>query len=1273
MANIAPVLDRATMPLAYQDPTSAVPAGCKTSVEPEASFPNNVDFRKKDVESYAVETNLSTVVSTSHTLPSETSNDLSDTNCDELKPNNVATYSDRVSPTPSLSVVDQSLMDRLRELKSYTSSGIKKRLVYPTAEFLHSLEEPFSETMVLENKLRNITTSTVIPLTNSTRTSKSYPWHTQYPEDAKSCVNHSDSNDDIDYDSNIPVSNGKDHDFSDGETFEGRIVYNPDGSAYIIEGESESGDQEPFLKVPEQDGAIVETGDHVNTSTTILSYPPIASAIYIQRPVSNLCKTASACSTTSPSSTCPATTPVIYSYRVFDMRSNGKVKDVCSLKDVGNQIPMMSKCFSEVTSIPTKPILMCFICKLSFGYAKSLVAHSTIEHGMTLNADECTMVSGKNASALIQCIGPDKSPLMSFLVPVQTLPSKISCDTSLCSIPSNFVPSPHLSSSSQRMVNRLESLPSDTSVSYVYSNPSDIFTNKTFWQDRESNFRNSRSHSLVPFGIYKTGTSIKKDEAILNQNGKYTKTSSTFEEQLRSSQFKENGIDSCSEKQLKHEVPESGSSGVWRKAVLCADDALEKNNNFVGDEGVGSSVNKIPHTSRSKANEFTQFDMFKMSSFSRSCPVTSNNFNSLNYLPNSFTQTMMSSTTNDINEGDEHTNSHDVNSPQSDSPVGRQHSPLSVQTLNNAALGQHSRNSCKTLKCPKCNWHYKYQETLEIHMKDKHPESETQCPYCMNAQSHPRLARGETYTCGYKPYRCDICNYSTTTKGNLSIHLQSDKHTNNMQELQNSAMSNVVVDIKMPMTPPVVGTPIISSNGAVCNNSAGLIRNGKNRATWRCHFCSYETTEARNLRIHMTSEKHVHNFHTLQHSKNDIQMNPLAMFASQDPRGAMLGMSPLMGILPSTFDPSVFLSPYLTNMNSFESAMDLTKPSNSSDIVGMKDNELVVNALHNPRMSIDVLMGMFRCIICGIFSSDTLEGLQNHIQEDRLKEGATISDLDTIKILAGGTYLCSLCQYKTSLKANFQLHCKTDKHLQRLQLVNHIQEGTTDVSEVSQRLMSASSSPVQVSCGACDYHTNSVYRLQMHTTGSSHEVNAGLYRHLTVIESRFGAMSRGGVTERKRYGCTMCGYWGETKQSLIEHAQCVRHIQMQGLLVSQLKEHGKMDTMFIVEECPENSDGQNNESGMNILSVFFANDFLKIKIEILQVDFLHQWTPINLFFQKNVLLTHQPAVKPKNSVSLPLEINFPHPFFKIIRRFIRFFILFIKITRTSSWVFSENN
>jgi AT-binding transcription factor 1 len=44
-----------------------------------------------------------------------------------------------------------------------------------------------------------------------------------------------------------------------------------------------------------------------------------------------------------------------------------------------------------------------------------------------------------------------------------------------------------------------------------------------------------------------------------------------------------------------------------------------------------------------------------------------------------------------------------------------------------AAMALATRNSCKALKCPKCSWHYKYQETLEIHMKEKHPESETSC------------------------------------------------------------------------------------------------------------------------------------------------------------------------------------------------------------------------------------------------------------------------------------------------------------------------------------------------------------------------------------------------------------------------------------------------------------------------------------------------------------------------------------------------------------------
>lgn len=80
-------------------------------------------------------------------------------------------------------------------------------------------------------------------------------------------------------------------------------------------------------------------------------------------------------------------------------------------------------------------------------------------------------------------------------------------------------------------------------------------------------------------------------------------------------------------------------------------------------------------------------------------------------------------------------------------------------TTTTTTSSVHSRNACKKLKCPKCNWHYKYRETLDIHMREKHSmDSQNsilaqQCIYCMESAPHPRLGRGEQYKCGYKPYR----------------------------------------------------------------------------------------------------------------------------------------------------------------------------------------------------------------------------------------------------------------------------------------------------------------------------------------------------------------------------------------------------------------------------------------------------------------------------------------------------------------------------------------
>ncbi|OCT98005.1 hypothetical protein XELAEV_18010232mg [Xenopus laevis] len=180
--------------------------------------------------------------------------------------------------------------------------------------------------------------------------------------------------------------------------------------------------------------------------------------------------------------------------------------------------------------------------------------------------------------------------------------------------------------------------------------------------------------------------------------------------------------------------------------------------------------------------------------------------------------------------------------------------PQSFQSLS--LQGQlsllHSRNSCKTLKCPKCNWHYKYQQTLDVHMKEKHPESQSHCSYCHNGQQHPRLARGESYNCGYKPYRCEACNYSTTTKGNLTIHMQSDKHLANLQSYQGPGTTpNAAV--------PPLASPVANTGQGEGGQPSPPDRQLKQKASWHCKVCNYETNISRNLRIHMTSEKHMQN------------------------------------------------------------------------------------------------------------------------------------------------------------------------------------------------------------------------------------------------------------------------------------------------------------------------------------------------------------------------------------------------------------------------------
>ena len=376
----------------------------------------------------------------------------------------------------------------------------------------------------------------------------------------------------------------------------------------------------------------------------------------------------------------------------------------------------------------------------------------------------------------------------------------------------------------------------------------------------------------------------------------------------------------------------------------------------------------------------------------------------------------------------------------------------------------------------------------------------------------------------------------------------------------------------MPATPP---------SSAVPAGASGMTaRKGKPKPTWRCDLCSYETTEARNLRIHMTSEKHAHNLMVVQQNMKQMQQlshhQMAAIFQSpQQQDTSLLGLPPShvlgMPTTPSSFDSNMFLTSFLPGLT--ELPMDLTKQPQPNDI----SSASAMHQLPTSRRYSDPV-GLFQCTICGIFSTDSVDVLQEHIQLDRSKH----CDQDSIIVTSAGTFLCNLCQYKTGLKANFQLHCKTDKHLQRLQLVNHIQEGAgagsdTDWNRLS-AVISAGGSPVQVWCTACDYQTNSIYRLQAHVGLPSHEANERIFRHLQLAESTISA------AVPRTFACRLCNYVSRTKLSLIQHAQSSRHVHNEGLHISsQLRDNDLRVThlnFFAVLEANSNL----SDSGNSLLS-----------------------------------------------------------------------------------------
>ena len=620
---------------------------------------------------------------------------------------------------------------------------------------------------------------------------------------------------------------------ADIEQFEGKIVYNPDGSAYIIE-DADFSDEESLDLPPRQAGSIVDKAGDDDTADAADPVPPavIENAVYVARTKSQYPSYVRA-QAGEPDR------PTVHSYRVYNYRHKSSDNKPAAADLLNAASP---------DTVPVKPILMCFICKLSFGATKSFRHHCADDHGLEFNEDETDILRADNISALVQPLGKERAPLLSFLQPVVKGSATVTAAAAAGALPpSEQVPNLRSPAKSpgEGMGIRVRNDLAAAQISPV------------------SNGGGGGRDSASP-GV----TSMSPSPNSFNQfgGGGFSSKGTT--------------IGACPEHIQGRPT-----------GVECAKCDLILNSSRMAGGGAGGNVGW------------------------------------------------------------------------------------------NA-----SNNACKTLKCPKCNWHYKYQETLEIHMKEKHPDSETTCIYCITGQQHPRLARGETYTCGYKPYRCEVCNYSTTTKGNLSIHMQSDKHINNMQELQNGGVITAPDGTKITQAAlaqmPMAAQRLNASHPAF-----------PPQQSWRCDLCNYETNLPRNLRIHLTSEKHVQAMACMSDQMKHFGKLPPFMQGINMPAELMNGggtfpPNPLADMIAemSSVNPAILLE--MMKAGGFPPILPPPPPSGGPPMPCL---EPMIGGGGGPDGGAEPPPEpvepnpcfLYNCCICREFSTNSIEALAAHINHDR--------------------------------------------------------------------------------------------------------------------------------------------------------------------------------------------------------------------------------------------------------------------------------------------------
>jgi hypothetical protein len=220
-----------------------------------------------------------------------------------------------------------------------------------------------------------------------------------------------------DSDEASPTSN-----FAEVERFQGKVVYNLDGKAYIIDSESE-------LPLQLSDSSIIK-GETLQILRNLLRFQP--TVFFLASDVSQ------------------SNNPKIHSFRVISSRdatmnsSSSTQSSIAASNSLTAQSTDSSPCttpsleHSEDKAAERKdnnqqrqqkPILMCFICKLSFGNTKLFSSHANSEHKLNLNDSEKMLLCREYSSAIIQKNNDDNSQI-SFLEPLDAAAAKTAAVTS---------------------------------------------------------------------------------------------------------------------------------------------------------------------------------------------------------------------------------------------------------------------------------------------------------------------------------------------------------------------------------------------------------------------------------------------------------------------------------------------------------------------------------------------------------------------------------------------------------------------------------------------------------------------------------------------------------------------------------------------------------------------------------------------------------------------------------------------------------------------------